>query len=159
MLFPEFICYKSRGENFIMFNFSDWVDKCLHQPEGFPLRAAITWSSSTVCIPALNYVVSYLPSTLIWINSHPITCCWIFMLLIALWTVFKYPFSVMICVVVLVVQQWTNGCLGGYCDSADGALHKAQLSRLNLELPPPSWCVLGAIRWRCGTGEKDYGEM
>jgi len=42
---------------------------------GFPLRAAINLSSSSVCTLSEHYIVCWPSSTSIWIDSHPVHAC------------------------------------------------------------------------------------
>jgi len=46
-----------------------------------PLWEAINWSLCSLCTPAVRYILSWPSSTQIWIDSHPIVCCFLFLLL------------------------------------------------------------------------------
>ena len=46
-----------------------------------PLREVINWSRSPLCTPAVRHIFSWPSFTQIWIDSHPIAWCFLFLLL------------------------------------------------------------------------------
>jgi hypothetical protein len=73
---------------------------------GFPLWAKMDWWRSSLRIPAVYYTVSWPSLTLIWMYSHPIGCCSIFLLLPVLRTVFKCASWVIILMTTLLALWW-----------------------------------------------------
>jgi len=132
-----------------MFNFTDCVDKCLGQPWRFQVRAAMNWSHSFLCTPAVWYIVSWPPSTSIWIDSRPIWCCLSFLLLPVLRTIVSSASWVIFSVTTIVPLQWTNWCLRCCCVSPGRALVEAPVVRLDLAPITPGWNVSGAMTCCC----------
>jgi hypothetical protein len=121
---------------------------------GLPLRKAINWSCCSLLTPAKHYNVNWLLSTLIWIDSHPITCGFIFLLLLVLCTIFKCAFWVVFTVATMAVSQCTNCCLHCCSVSLGGALLEAAVIGLNMAPITPGWYVSGAMDCCCGKVRK-----
>jgi len=82
---------------------------------GFPLRAAMNWLRRTLWTPAVRYTVYWPLSASIWIYSDPTACCFLFLLLPILRTIFKCASWVICLVAVLAASWWTNLCLRSFC--------------------------------------------
>jgi len=83
--------------------------------EGFPLRAAMNSLHNSLQTPAVRYTV-YLPLiTSIWIYSHPTACCFLFLLLPVLRTIFKCASWVICLVAASAASRWANMCLRSWC--------------------------------------------
>ena len=76
---------------------------------GLPLWEAINWSHSCLRTPAVGYILSWPSSTLIWIDSHPIPCCFLFLLLMVLLTFFKCASWVIFLVATIAVSRGQTG--------------------------------------------------
>jgi len=70
---------------------------------GFPLRAAMNWSRSSRRTPTVQYTVSWRPFTMVWIYSHPKACCFWFVLLPVVRTIFQCAYWVICLVASLAV--------------------------------------------------------
>jgi len=107
-------------------------------PWGFPLRAAINWSCSSLHTPAVYYIITWQPSSSVSSYSDPIACCLVFLVLPVLHSIFKCACWVIFAVATLAVSRWTNWCLCCYCVSA-GAQCMTRLSvgsfRIHSHLP------------------------
>jgi len=82
---------------------------------GFPLCAAINLLCSSLQSHAVRYTVNWLLFTSIWIYSHPTGCCFWFVHLPVLWTIFKCASWVICLVAALAASQWANLCLHSSC--------------------------------------------
>jgi len=122
---------------------------------GFPLRAARYWSCSSLRIPAVHYSINWQPSTIIWTYSHPIVCCFLFILLLVLRTIFKCASWVMFSVATLAASQCTNWCLRRCCVPWSDALNEAPVVSLDSDLLSPVWGVCVVMTCWCGKGEED----
>jgi len=78
---------------------------------GFPLQAVINSLRSSLRTPAVRYTVGWPPFASILIYSHPTACCFQFLLIPVLWTIFKWASWVICLVAALAALQWTNLCL------------------------------------------------
>ena len=125
---------------------------------GLPLPAAIHWSRSSLRTPALGYMVSWQPFKMIWITLHPTACCFVFVLLPVLQTIFKCSSWVIFLVASLAGSWWTNWCLRSCCVLTIDVLDEGPANRLDLDPLGPGWggCV-SMIFW-CGIGEEDDKE-
>jgi len=99
---------------------------------GFPLRAAMNLSRSSLCTPAVRYTVSWPLSTSMWIDSHPIACCFLFSLFPVSHTISKWVSWVIFSVATIAVSRYTNWCLRRCCVSPGGALCEAPVVWLDL---------------------------
>jgi len=89
----------------------------------FLLRAVMSWSRSSLHSPAVHYTLGWLSATSIWIDSHPIAWCFLFLLLHISCTSLQWVslviFSVAIIaesgeltvVCVATVSHWVGHCL------------------------------------------------
>jgi len=125
---------------------------------GLPLRVAMNWSRSSLCTPAVHYIVSWPPSISIWSYSHPIVSCCRLLLRPVLHTVCKCASWAIFLVAVIAVSHWTNWCLCCSCVSARGSLDEAPCVWLDSDLITPGWGVCGAMTCYCGKGEEDDSE-
>jgi len=133
-----------------MFNFVDCAGKCLGQPCRFLSRAAMNWSCSSLRTPAVCYPVSWPSSTFIWIDSHPIACCFLF-LLISVWrAIFKCTSWVIILVATIAASRWSNWCLRCCCVYPGGALSEMPVVRLDSASIAPGCSLSGAMSCCCG---------
>jgi len=82
---------------------------------GFPLWAEMNWLRSSLCIPAVYYMVSWPLFTLIWIYTHSIACCFEVLQFPVLGTIFKCASWVILLVATLAALWWTNWCLHSWC--------------------------------------------
>jgi len=123
-----------------------------------PLRAEMKWSQSSLLIPAVHYTVNCPSLTLIWLYSHPIACCVLFLLLSVLRMSFKCTSSEIFLVAALAALRWTNLCLHSCC-----VLESDVLGVPPFPLPgsvpfSPGWAdSVPGIRW-CWIGEEDDNE-
>jgi len=83
---------------------------------GFRLCAVIDWShSSSLHTHTVRYMVNWRLITMICIYLHPIACCFWFLLLPALWTIFKCTSEGIFLVAASAALWWTNWCLHSRC--------------------------------------------
>jgi hypothetical protein len=75
---------------------------------GIMLRAVINWSCCSLSKQAVHYLVSWWPFTMVWIYSHPTACCFWFMLLSVLQTIYKFASWVLFWVAILAVVLATG---------------------------------------------------
>jgi len=126
---------------------------------GFPLRAAIYWSCSTIHITAVDCIVCWWLSTWIWIYSHSISY-WIELLLLLDLPTFSKCASWVICLGAAFAVSWcTNWYLCRWCVQVGGVLDGAPVYRLNADLLAPCWGVCGTVVCWCGNGEEDDNKM
>jgi len=119
------------------------------------IRRAIDWSRSTLCAPAIQHVFSWWPSTSIWIHSHPVACCFWFLLLLVLGTTFQCATWVILAAATLAVSRSTYWCPHCCCVSLDYAIDKASVVRLDLDLLTTCRDICGAMIWCFGKGSDD----
>ena len=137
-----------------MFNFTDRADTCLGRPWRFAVTGSDNWSCSSLRTPAVRYILSWPLSTRIWIDSHPIACCFLFLLLLDLRTFFKCASWVIFLVATIAASRWTNWCLRCCHVSPSGALIEAPVVQLNLAPIAPVGIVSGAMACCCGNVRK-----
>jgi len=125
---------------------------------GFSLQVAMNWSHSSLLTPTVHYTVSWRQFTSIWILSHPTACCFLFLLLPVLETIFKCASWVICLVAALTASRWTNWCLCSCCVPMIAVFDVAPANRLDIDPLSPCWggCV-SMICW-CGIGEEDDNE-
>jgi len=82
---------------------------------GFPVQAAINLLRSSLRTPAVCFTVNWPPSASIWIYSHPIACCFSFLLIPVLRTIFKWAAWVKCLVAALAASRLTDLCLRSCC--------------------------------------------
>jgi len=124
---------------------------------GLSLRVVINWSQSFWRTPAVRYIVSWPPSTLIWSYTHPIACCFLLMLLPVSCTLSKCASWAIISVGAVVVSRWTNSCLCCCCISVRGAFNEELIVRLDSDSITSSWGICGAMTCCCEKNdEHDY---
>ena len=112
---------------------------------GFLSQAVIHWSHKPLLTPAVHHVVSWRLSTSVWVNSHPIACCCVFVLLLGLWTILKCAPWVILPVGAFAASQWTIWCLCCCCVPASGVVDEAPVGWLDSDLLAPSWGVHAAM--------------
>ena len=122
---------------------------------GFLLQAAIHSSRSSLCIPAVYYVINWRPCTMIRTYSHPIAWWILFVLHLVSRTICECVSSVIFWVPKLAVSRWTNSCLHFCCVAAIDALYGAPVVSLDWDLLSPVWGICVAMHCWCGKGEKD----
>jgi len=134
------------------------------------LREAINWSRSSLHTPAVRYIFSWPLFTQIWIDSHPIACCFRFLLLPVLRTCFQCASCVMFSVATIAASRWTNWCLRFCWVSPRGALREAPVVPLD-SAPITPWgsvseampCCCRIVRKmitkRCGKCWRFYCEL
>ena len=125
---------------------------------GFQLQAAINSSCSSLWTPAVCYTVNWHPFTSIWAYSHPTACCFLFLLLPVLRTIFKCGSWVICLVAALAALWWTNLYLHFCCVPRIAVFDvaPANLPEFDPLLPGGSGAVW-MTHW-CGTGEEDDNE-
>jgi len=99
---------------------------------GLLLWMVINWLRSSQRKPAAHYMVNWQLFTLIWIYSHPTACCFLFLLLPVLRTIFKYTCWVIRLVAAVAASWWTNWCLRGCCGPSTPVCDVAPANRLEL---------------------------
>ena len=125
---------------------------------GFPLRAGINWSHSCQWTPAVHYTFSWGPFTTIWIHPHLLACCFLFLVLLVLRTIFKCASRVIFSVTALAASQWTNWWLHSCCVPMTDGLDEAAFDRLDSDPLLPGGGVCLSQIWWCGIGEEDDNE-
>jgi len=76
---------------------------------GFPLQSAMNCPLITLVAAAVRYTACWLSSTSIWIDSHQIPCCWLFLLLPVARTILEWES----CVILPVATIAARGILTG----------------------------------------------
>jgi len=125
---------------------------------GSLVRAAKNSSHSSLRTPTVCYTVNWPPSASIWIYLHPTACCFWFLLLPVLQTIFKWASWVICLVAALAALQWTHLCLRSCCVPIMSRFDVAPANRpvFNLLSPGGGGCV-SMMCW-CGIGEEDDNE-
>jgi hypothetical protein len=108
------------------------------------LREGINWSRCALRTPAVRYILSWLSFPQIWIDSHPITCCFWFLVLPVLCTFFKCVSGLLFWVATIAASRSTDWCLHCCWVSPGGALSEAPVVRLDSAQIAPGGCVSGA---------------
>jgi len=124
----------------------------------FPLWSAINSLPSSLQTPAVRYTVNCPPFASIWIYSHLTACCFLFLLLPVLQTIFKCASWVICLVAALAASRWTNLWLHSCCVPRIAVFH---IAPANLPVFDPlsiggGGCV-SMMCW-CGIGEEDDNE-
>jgi len=114
-----------------------------------PLQEAMNWSRSSLRTPAVRHILSWPSSIQIWIDSHPIACCFLFFLLPVLRTFFKCASWVIVSVATIAASRWTNWCLHCCGVSQSGSLCEAPVVRLDSARIAPGGSVSGAMACCC----------
>ena len=122
---------------------------------GFPLWAAIYWSGSSLCTPTVCYMVNLLLFTTVCMHSHPVACCFSFLLVPVLWTIIKCASLVIFLVASLAVSWWNNWWLCSCCGPRSDVLDETPVNRHASDPSPPIWGVCVFIIGWCGIGEED----
>jgi len=127
-------------------------------PGGLPLRAAIYLLRSALRTPAVHYSVNRPPFALILIYSHPTACCFLFVLLPVLQTMFKCASWVICLVAVFAVSRWTNLCLRSCCVPSISVFDVAPTNQPVFEqLSSGGGGCVSTMCW-CGIGEEHDNE-
>jgi len=116
----------------------------------FPLQAAMNWSRSSQRTPAVRYTVSWPLSTSLWIDSHPIACCFLLLLLPVLHTILKCGSWLIFSVATIAASRWPHWCLRCCCVPMGGALFEVPVVPLNSAPTAPGCSISGAITCCCG---------
>jgi len=125
---------------------------------GFLLRAAINSLHSSLRTPAVRYIVNWPPFASIWIYPHPTACCFLFLLLAVLRTIFKCASWVICLVAALAASRWTNLCLRSCCVPSISVFDVAPANRPVFDpLSPGGGGCVSMMCW-CGIGEEDDNE-
>jgi len=122
---------------------------------GFPLPAAIYWSRSSLRIPADHYAINWRPSTMIRTYLHPVACCFLFLLLPVLGTIFKCASRAIFWVATLAASRWTNCCQRCCCVHSSDAVYEEPVVSLDSDLLSLSSGICLAMNCWCGKGEED----
>jgi len=125
---------------------------------GFLLRAAMNWSRSFWRTPATWCTVNWLLLTTVWIYSQPTACCFWFVLLPVLRTIFECASWVIFLVAPFAASWWTNWCLHSCCVPISDVFIKAPANRLDSDLLGPSCGGCVSIICRCGIAAEDDNE-
>jgi len=126
---------------------------------GIPLRAVRNWSRSSLHKPAVRYAIHWRLFTTICIYLHPTACCWLFLLLPVLGTIFKWSSSVIFWVAASAASQWTSWCLHCCCVPISAVFDVLPANRLDFDPLAACWGdYVSMICW-CGIGEEDDNEM
>jgi len=125
---------------------------------GFLLRAAMNSLRSSLRTPAARYTVNWQPIASIWIYSHPTACCFLFLLLPVLQTIFKCASWVIWLVAALAASRWTNLCLHSCCVPRISVFDVTPANRpVFYPLSPGGGGCVCMMCW-CGKGEEDDNE-
>jgi len=119
----------------------------------FPLWAARNWSCSSLRTPAQCYIILWRSPTSSRVYSHPIVCCFLFLLLPVLRTIFMCASRVRFSVAAFAVSQWAKWCLGCSLVSAGGVLEEAPIVLLDSVPCSTCWGVCGAMICCSGSEE------
>jgi len=128
-----------------MFDLADCADKRVGLPWKFLLLAVINWSHRSLRTAAVYYIVSWPPFTSIWSYSYLIACCFLFLRLPVLYTVFECAYWVICWVAAIAASRWTNLCLRCRSVSLGGAWVEAPVVRLDSDSIAPGSCVSAAM--------------
>jgi len=120
---------------------------------GFPLWVAINWSRSSLRTTAVYYNINWRRCTSIWWHLHPIACCFLFLLLLVVWTICNCASRVMFLVAAIAASRWTKWCLPCSWVSAGGVLDEAPIVLLDSVPPSPCCGICGAMICCCGSEE------
>jgi len=132
-----------------MFNFADCTDKCLGQQWRFAVTGSEELVPELSMYPGCALYFQLTMFTQIWIDSHPITCCFLFLLLPVLSNFFKCASWVIFSVATIALSRWTNWCLRCCSVSPRGALREAPVVRLDSAPIAPGGIVLRAMACCC----------
>jgi len=126
--------------------------------EGFPLRAAMNWSHSSWRTSAVWYMVNWQPLTTVWICSHAPACCFLFVMLPVLRTIFKCASWVILLVAALAASRRTHWCLRSCCVPISDIFDEAPANPLDLDPLGPGWGGFVSVICWCGIREGDDNE-
>ena len=126
--------------------------------EGFPLQAAIYWSCSSPCISVVHYEVSWWLFNAIWRILHAVACCFLFLLLLVLWTNFTSSSWVISSLAALAASRWTNWCRCCCYVPVSDAFDEVPIDQLNSDQLSLCWGICAAMICQCGMGEEDDSE-
>ena len=121
----------------------------------FYLPAAINSSRSSQQTPAVCCMLDCRLLPTVWKYSHSTACCFLFVLLAVLLTIFKFTSWVMCLVAGLAASRWTTWCLHSCCVLISDRFDEAPANGPDFDLLGPGCggCV-SMICW-CGIGEED----
>ena len=125
----------------------------------FSLQAAINRSHSSLHIPAVCCMVCWRLITAIWIYSHSIACCFLFLLPSVLQMIVQIATCVLFSVAASAASRWTNWCVCCCCVPLSAALDAAPVDRLISHPLSPCWGVSVALICYCGIEQEDDNEM
>jgi hypothetical protein len=114
-----------------------------------PLREALNWSCSSLFTTAVRYILSWLSSTQIWMDTHLIAPCFICLPLLVRTAFLQYESWVIFLVNTIALSQWTYSFLRCCRVSPPGALHEASVVRPNSAPIPPGGSVSAAMACCC----------
>jgi len=125
---------------------------------GFPLRAAMNSLRSSLRTSAVRYSVNSVLFATTRIYSHPTACCFLFLPLAALQTIFKCASWVICLVATLAALRWTNLCLRSWCLPKSSVFDVAPANLpVFVPLSPGGGGCVSTMGW-CGIGEEDDNE-
>ena len=125
---------------------------------GFPLSVPINWLCSSLRTLSVHYTVIRWPFSMVWIYKHPTARCFIFLLLLVLWTIYKCASRVICMVAAVAASHWTNRYLLSCCVRLCDILDETAIILLDSYLVTPGWGVcVSMIAW-CWIGDEDDNE-
>jgi len=125
---------------------------------GFPLRATIDLSRSSLRTPPLRVTVNWWPFITICIYLHLNACCFLFLLLPVSQTICNCASWVLFLVAALAVSRWTIWCPHCCFVPMSNVFDIVPANRLDFAPLPHDCGGCVAMVWRCGTGEADDNE-
>jgi len=125
---------------------------------GFPLRTEMNWSQSSLHTPSVYYMVCWPSFGLIWAYSHPIACCFSFLLLPVLRTISECASWDIFLEAALSALRWTNWCLPSRCVPESAVLGVMPIDPPGSVPFSPCWGVCVAMICWCRIGEEDDNE-
>jgi len=125
---------------------------------GFLLRVEMNWSRSSLRTSGECYMVNWRPFTSILIYSHPIACCFLFLLQQVLWTILKCASWVIYFVAALAASCWTRWCRHSCCVPRIPVFDVPPTSPLEFNLLSRGGDGCASLMCWCGIGAQDDKE-
>jgi len=154
-LIRTFISENRRAHNIPMFDFATVQTNAFFDYGGFPLRAAMNFLHTSLRTPHVCYTVNSPPFATIRKYSHPSACCFSFLLLPVLQTIFKCSSWVIYLVATLAASRWTNLCLRSCCVPRIAIFDLAPPNRPVCDLLSPAAGVCVSMMSWYGIGEEE----
>jgi len=105
----------------------------------FLLQAATSWSRSSLRTSTVRYTINSRRFTMICICLHPTACCFLFLLLPVLWTIFKWASWVIFLVAASAASRWTCWCLHCCCFPMSDVFDVSPANRLDFDPLAAGW--------------------